>query len=110
VTKHIEVWEAAPTSRRIEWIEQVRAALEELRAFPCPVIDRTVLERVLRIERCTAIRLMNQFGAYQTGRTFLIDRVNDGGPLARRGGRIRRILSGSLQKLGHSISQLRMDL
>jgi hypothetical protein len=48
--------------------------LDELRQFPAPVIDRAVLERVLRIERRTAIRLMHRLGGYQAGRTFLIDR------------------------------------
>ena len=61
--------------RKTEWIEQLPAALEELRAFPAPVVDRAVLEKVLRIKRRTAIRLMNRFGGFQTGKTFLIDRL-----------------------------------
>jgi hypothetical protein len=38
-------------------------------------VDRAILEKVLRIERRTAIRLMNRFGGFQTGKTFLIDRL-----------------------------------
>ena len=60
--------------RKPDWIERLPAALEELRPFPAPVIDRAILEKLLRIERRTAIRLMHQFGGYQAGRTFLIDR------------------------------------
>ena len=61
--------------RKSEWIEQLPSALEELRQFPASVVDRAILEKVLRIERRTAIRLMNRFGGFQTGKTFLIDRV-----------------------------------
>ena len=61
--------------RKSEWIEQLPAALDELRAFPGLVVDRAILEKVLRIERRTAIRLMNRFGGFQTGKTFLIDRL-----------------------------------
>lgn len=75
VTKHIELWEAGSVPRKSEWIEQVPAALEELRAFPAPVIDRAILEKLLGVERRTAIRLMGRFGGFQTGRTFLIDRL-----------------------------------
>jgi hypothetical protein len=60
--------------RKSEWIEQLPSALEELRGFPAPVIDRAILEKVLRIGRRTAIRLMNRFGGFQSGKTFLIDR------------------------------------
>jgi hypothetical protein len=49
--------------------------LEERRAFIAPVIDRATLERVLHIERRTAIRLMHLFEGYQAGKTFLIDRL-----------------------------------
>jgi hypothetical protein len=61
--------------RKSEWTEQLPSALEELRQFTTPVVDRAILEKVLRIERRTAIRLMNRFGGFQTGKTFLIDRL-----------------------------------
>ena len=60
--------------RRIEWLEQLPSALDELRQFP-PVVDRAILERVLRIHRRAAIRLMHGFGGFQSGKTFLIDRL-----------------------------------
>ncbi len=61
--------------RKSEWTEQLPSALDELRRFPAPVIDRAILEKVLRIGRRTAIRLMNRFGGFQSGKTFLIDRL-----------------------------------
>jgi hypothetical protein len=61
--------------RRIEWLEQLPSALEELRQFPAPVVDRAILERVLRIHRRVAIRLMHRFGGFQSGKAFLIDRL-----------------------------------
>ena len=60
--------------RKAEWTEGLPSALEELRRFPAAVIDRAILEKVLRIGRRTAIRLMNRFGGFQSGKTFLIDR------------------------------------
>jgi hypothetical protein len=61
-------------ARKSEWLVRIPEALDLLTAFPAPVIDRAGLERVLGIQRRVAIRLMHQFGGYQAGRTFLIDR------------------------------------
>jgi hypothetical protein len=61
--------------RKAEWTEQLPFALEELRRFPAPVIDRSILEKVLRVQRRTAIRLLHRFGGFQSGKTFLIDRL-----------------------------------
>ena len=55
-------------------MQQLPAALDELRRFPAPVLDRAALEKLLRVERRTAIRLMHRFGGFQAGKTFLIDR------------------------------------
>ncbi len=44
------------------------------RAFPAPVVDRASLEKLLKVSRRSAIRLLHQFGGYQAGRTFLIRR------------------------------------
>jgi len=60
--------------RKSEWYQHVPSALEELEHFPAPVVDRAALERLLRLGRREAIRLMHRFGGYQAGRTFLIDR------------------------------------
>jgi hypothetical protein len=61
--------------RKCEWFERLPGALEELRRIPSPVIDRAVLEKLLGIERRTAIRLMHSLDAFQAGRTFLVDRL-----------------------------------
>ena len=39
-----------------------------------PVIDRAAVERLFGLRRRQAIELMNRFGGYQAGRTFLIGR------------------------------------
>lgn len=57
-----------------QWFQHVASALEALRESAGPVVDRASLEKLLRVSRRTAIRLMNDFGGYQAGRTFLIDR------------------------------------
>ena len=60
--------------RQAEWFQEVPAALEALEQLTTPVIDRATLERLLRIHRRAAIRLMHRFGGYQAGKTFLISR------------------------------------
>lgn len=60
--------------RKREWLDQVPAALEQLREYPAPVIDRAALERLLHIQRREAIRLLHTFGGYMAGKTFLIAR------------------------------------
>ena len=39
-----------------------------------PVIDRAAVERLFGLRRRQAIELLNRFGGYQAGRTFLIGR------------------------------------
>ena len=56
-------------------MQQLPAALDELRRFPAPVLDRAALEKLLRVERRTAIRLLHRFGGFQAGKTFLVDRL-----------------------------------
>lgn len=48
--------------------------LERLAALPSPVIDRAI-EKLFRVRRRRAIELLNTFGGFQTGKTFLIDRL-----------------------------------
>src|ERR1039458_8463150 len=58
-----------------EWLlrlPEIRAQLEYLDA---PVVDRAVIERIFGLKRRRAIELLHQFGGYQAGRTFLLDRV-----------------------------------
>ena len=58
-----------------EWLlrlPDIRAQLEYLDA---PVVDRAVIERIFGLKRRRAIELLHQFGGYQAGRTFLLDRT-----------------------------------
>jgi hypothetical protein len=48
--------------------------LEALHASSALVIDRAGLEKLFGVSPRTAVRLMNQFGGYQSGKTFLIGR------------------------------------
>ena len=61
--------------RKPEWLQNITSAIEELHRFPAPVIDRATFEKLLRIQRRQAIRLMHRFGGYQAGRTFLVGRL-----------------------------------
>jgi hypothetical protein len=61
--------------RSSEWIQQLPDALVELKGLASPVVDRAILEKVLRIHRRVAIRLMGKFGGFQVGKTFLIERA-----------------------------------
>lgn len=55
-----------------QWFQHLPSALEQLRAFPAPVLDRAAIEKLLQISRRSAIRVMNGFEGFQAGRTFLI--------------------------------------
>src|SRR3954464_12757794 len=59
---------------RPQWFQQVEHALEALRASSALVIDRAGLQELFGVSARTAVRLMNRFGGYQSGRTFLIGR------------------------------------
>ena len=48
--------------------------LAQLRQVDIPVVDRAVIEQLFVLKRRRAIELLHQFGGYQAGRTFLIDR------------------------------------
>ena len=67
---------------KAEWLvrlPEIRAALER---FDAPVVDRSVIEKVFGLKRRRAIELMHQFGGYQAGHTFLVDRLQLLGRLA----------------------------
>src|SRR5450759_792257 len=58
-----------------EWLlrlPEIRAELEHLDA---PVVDRAGIEHLFGLRRRRAIELMHQFGGYQAGLTFLLDRA-----------------------------------
>jgi hypothetical protein len=56
------------------WFLELPRILEDVRALPCPVLDRSSFERLFGVRRRQAIQLMHRFGGYQIGKTFLIDR------------------------------------
>ena len=58
----------------VDWTPLVPAALTALRQMTAPVVDRTTLETLLKIQRRTAIRLLHQLGGEQLGKTLLIPR------------------------------------
>ena len=57
------------------WILQLPRIQDELEALAVPVFDRACFEKIFRVRRRRAIQLMHQFGGYQSGRTFFIERV-----------------------------------
>jgi hypothetical protein len=61
-------------AKPVDWIPLVPAALTALRQMTAPVVDRTTLETLLKIQRRTAIRLLHQLGGQQLGKTLLIPR------------------------------------
>ena len=58
-----------------EWLLRLPEIRAELEHLEVPVVDRAGIERIFGLKRRRAIELMHQFGGYQAGRTFLLDRV-----------------------------------
>src|SRR5450759_2316196 len=58
-----------------DWLLRLPEIRVELEHLDVPVVDRAVIERVFGLKRRRAIELLHQFGGYQAGRTFLLDRV-----------------------------------
>jgi hypothetical protein len=59
---------------KASWLLQIPEIVAQLEVCDIPVIDRAMVERLFGLRRRRAIELMHQFGGYQAGRTFLIDR------------------------------------
>src|SRR5215203_1066806 len=59
-----------------QWFQQVPRALEALRASSALVVDRAGLEILFGVSARTAVRLMDRFGGYQSGRNYLIGRLD----------------------------------
>ena len=57
------------------WLLQVPHILTQLRALQIPVLDRASVETLFGVKRWQAIQLAHRFGGYQTGKTFLVDRL-----------------------------------
>jgi hypothetical protein len=57
------------------WLLRLPEIREELSAMKVPVVDRAIFERLFGVRRRRAIQLWHFFDGYQSGRTFLIDRL-----------------------------------
>jgi hypothetical protein len=57
------------------WLLRLTEIRQQLTAMDAPVVDRAVFERLFGIRRRRAIQLMHYFDGYQSGRTFLLDRL-----------------------------------
>jgi hypothetical protein len=62
-----------PTNKT--WLLRLPEIREELSAMKVPVVDRAIFERLFGVRRRRAIQLLHYFDGYQSGRTFLIDRI-----------------------------------
>src|SRR5437868_610147 len=58
------------------WLLRLTEIREELTAMQVPVVDRAIFERLFGVRRRRAIQLLHFFNGYQSGRTFLIDRLS----------------------------------
>ena len=58
-----------------EWLLRLPKIRAELEHLCVPVVDRAGIERIFGLKRRRAIELMHEFGGYQAGRTFLLDRA-----------------------------------
>ena len=58
-----------------EWLLRLPEIRAELEHLDVPVLDRCGIERIFGLKRRRAIELLHQFGGYQTGRTFLVERT-----------------------------------
>ena len=62
-------------SAKAEWLLRLPEIRAELEHLDVPVVDRAGIEHIFGLRRRRAIELMHQFGGYQAGRTFLVDRA-----------------------------------
>jgi hypothetical protein len=58
-----------------EWLLRLPEIRAELDYLAVPIVDRAGIERIFGLKRRRAIELLHQFGGYQAGRTFLLDRA-----------------------------------
>lgn len=56
------------------WLVRVPEILRDLRKMHVPVVDRAAVETLFGVRRRRAIQMMGEFGGFQSGRTFLVDR------------------------------------
>jgi hypothetical protein len=62
-------------SAKAEWLLRLPEIRAELEHLAVPIVDRAGIERIFGLKRRRAIELMHEFGGYQAGRTFLLDRA-----------------------------------
>ena len=58
-----------------QWLQRIPEILGLLTALPSPVIDRSVVEELFAVGRRRAILLLHEFGGFQSGQTFFVDRL-----------------------------------
>jgi hypothetical protein len=58
------------------WLLRLPEIRKALSATDVPVVDRAVFERLFGVRRRRAIQLLHFFRGFQSGRTFLIDRLS----------------------------------
>jgi len=51
--------------------EQIR---DEIKVFPAPVIDRATVQKIFRLRKRQALRLMTDFGGHAAGGARVVDR------------------------------------
>jgi len=57
------------------WLLRLPRIQEELAAIETPIIDRSCVEKLFRVRRRRAIELMGEFGGFQSGKTFLVEKA-----------------------------------
>jgi len=58
-----------------KWLLNIPEIRRQLSELAVPVVDRDMVERLFDLRRRRAIELMHCFGGFQSGRTFLVDRL-----------------------------------
>ena len=59
---------------RPRWWSHIPQIVEQLKTVNTSWLDRSSIEQIFGVRRRRAIELLNAFGGFQTGRTFLIER------------------------------------
>ncbi len=54
------------------WLDRVHVIAKELDAPGPPLLDRPCIERLFRVKRRQAIRIMEKLGGYQSGKTYQV--------------------------------------
>jgi hypothetical protein len=101
-----------------EWLVHVPEIISLLRLLPAPVLDRAAIETLFGVKRRRAIQLLAQFGGYQAGKTFLVNRdsllrqlekIRDGDRFQHEAARRER-LAGSLAALRKQAAASRVQI